>query len=95
MHIGAEALFAAGLEPDKNRCANLFYSGHMYGGFISFWTILENPQVKQFPITAIPDFDELTEQIIDNKIDTLLGMPFYLSQLFENSFDKLAKYGGL
>ncbi|PLX12388.1 MAG: hypothetical protein C0598_06055, partial [Marinilabiliales bacterium] len=95
MQAGAEALFAAGLEPDKDRCANLFYSGHMYGGFISFWSILENLQVKQFPITAIPDFDELTEQIIDNKIDTLLGMPFYLSQLFENSFDKLAEYGGL
>jgi len=95
MQAGAEALFAAGLEPDKDRCANLFYSGHMYGGFISFWSILENLQVKQFPITAIPEFDELTEQIIDNKIDTLLGMPFYLSQLFENSFEELANYGGL
>lgn len=95
MQAGAEALFAAGLEPDKDRCANLFYSGHMYGGFISFWSILENLQVKQFPITAIPEFDELTQQIIDNQIDTLLGMPFYLSQLFENSFDELAAYGGL
>ena len=95
MQAGAEALFAAGLNPQTDRCANLFYSGHMYGGFISFWSLLENLQVKQFPITAIPDFDELCETIIDNKIDTLLGMPFYLSQLFENSFDKLAKYGGL
>lgn len=95
MQAASEALFAAGLEPEKDRCANLFFSGHMYGGFISFWTILENLQVKQFPITAIPDFDELTENIIDNKIDTLLGFPFYLTQFFEHSFDKLKVYGGL
>ncbi len=95
MKAGAEALFSAGLNPETDRCANLFYSGHMYGGFISFWSILEFLQAKQFPITAIPDFDQLTESIIDNKIDTLLGMPFYLSQLFEHSFDELKAYGGL
>lgn len=95
MKAGAEALFSAGLNPETDRCANLFYSGHMYGGFISFWSILEFLQAKQFPITAIPDFDQLTESIIDNKIDTLLGMPFYLSQLFEHSFEELKDYGGL
>ncbi len=95
MKSAAEALFAAGLDPKTDRCANLFYSGHMYGGFISFWSILEFLQAKQFPITAIPELDELTESIIENKIDTILGMPFYLSQLFEHSFDKLYKYGGL
>lgn len=95
MKAGAEALFSAGLNPETDRCANLFYSGHMYGGFISFWSILEALKVKQFPITAIPDFDQLTESIIDNKIDTLLGMPFYLSQLFEHSFEELKAYGGL
>ncbi|NPD44717.1 MULTISPECIES: acyl-CoA reductase [unclassified Lentimicrobium] len=95
MKAGAEALFSAGLNPETDRCANLFYSGHMYGGFISFWSILEFLQAKQFPITAIPDFDQLTESIIDNKIDTLLGMPFYLSQLFEHSFEELKAYGGL
>ena len=95
MKAGAEALFSAGLNPETDRCANLFYTGHMYGGFISFWSILESLQVKQFPITAIPDFDELTENIIDNNIDTLLGMPFYLSQLFEHYFEELKAYGGL
>lgn len=95
MKAGAEALFSAGLNPKTDRCANLFYSGHMYGGFISFWSILEALKVKQFPITAIPDFDQLTESIIDNRIDTLLGMPFYLSQLFEHSFKELKAYGGL
>lgn len=95
MKAGAEALFSAGLNPKTDRCANLFYSGHMYGGFISFWSILEFLQAKQFPITAIPDFDQLTESIIENNIDTLLGMPFYLSQLFEHSFEELKAYGGL
>lgn len=95
MKAGAEALFSAGLDPKTDRCANLFYSGHMYGGFISFWSILEFLQAKQFPITAIPDFDQLTESIIENNIDTLLGMPFYLSQLFEHSFEELKAYGGL
>ncbi|OYT14683.1 MAG: hypothetical protein B7C24_17045, partial [Bacteroidetes bacterium 4572_77] len=95
MKAGAEALFAAGLNPKTDRCANLFYSGNMYGGFISFWSILEYLQAKQFPITAINDFDELCHHIISNKIDTLLGMPFYLSQFFEHSHEKLAEYGGL
>lgn len=95
MKAGAEALFAAGIDPKEDRCANLFYSGHMYGGFISFWSILEFLQVKQFPITAIPDFDQVTDSILQNKIDTLLGMPFYLSQLFEHSYEQLKEYGGL
>jgi len=46
MKAGAEALFSAGLNPETDRCANLFYSGHMYGGFISFWSILELDSLK-------------------------------------------------
>jgi len=95
MKAGAEALFAAGLNPKTDVCANLFYAGSMYGGFISFWSILEYLEAKQYPITAIPDLDEVADLIIDNNVNTLLGMPFYLSQLFDQCFDKFKNYTGL
>jgi hypothetical protein len=49
MELAAEGLFAAGLDPLKDRCMNLFYAGSLYGGFISFFTILEKLRATHFP----------------------------------------------
>jgi phenylacetate-coenzyme A ligase PaaK-like adenylate-forming protein len=95
MFAASEALFAAGLDPANDRCMNLFFSGELYGGFISFWTILEGMGAIQFPMTAVPDYGHVAQTIIENKVDTLLGMPFYFSQLFEACKNELKKYGGI
>lgn len=95
MFAASEALFAAGLDPKTDRCMNLFFSGELYGGFISFWTILEGMGATQFPMTAIMEYEHVAKTIIDNRVDTLLGMPFYLSQLFEACAGELKAYGGI
>ncbi|MFI5349427.1 MAG: acyl-CoA reductase, partial [Elusimicrobiota bacterium] len=38
MRAGAEGLYAAGLEPLKDRSMNLFFSGSLYGGFLSIFS---------------------------------------------------------
>jgi phenylacetate-coenzyme A ligase PaaK-like adenylate-forming protein len=74
---------------------NLFFGGHLYGGFISFWSILEGMGATQFPMTAISELDQVTDAIIENRVDTLLGMPFYFSQLFDACSKELKEYGGI
>jgi len=95
MFAASEALFAAGLNPGKDRCMNLFFSGELYGGFISFWSILEGMGATQFPMTAIAEYKHVVKTIIENRVDTLLGMPFYFSQLFDACAKELKAYGGI
>jgi len=95
MFAASEALFAAGLDPASDRCMNLFFSGELYGGFISFWSILEGMGATQFPMTAISDYATVAKTIIENRVDTLLGMPFYFSQLFDACEKELKEYGGV
>ena len=95
MFAASEALFAAGLDPVTDRCMNLFFSGELYGGFISFWTILEGMGAIQFPMTAISEYKHVVKAIIENNVDTLLGMPFYFSQLFEACSKELKEYRGI
>lgn len=90
MAFAAEGLFAAGLNPKNDRCMNLFYGGGLYGGFISFFTILESLRAIQFPMAAHHDFQQVAESIIKNRVNTLLGMPSYLLQLFREN-DQLFK----
>jgi len=95
MFAASEALFAAGLDPASDRCMNLFFSGELYGGFISFWSILEGMGATQFPMTAISDYSTVAKTIIENRVNTLLGMPFYFSQLFDACEKELKEYGGI
>jgi phenylacetate-CoA ligase len=37
----ADGLFAAGLDPGRDKVMNLFFSGGLYGGFFSFAKVLE------------------------------------------------------
>lgn len=82
MKLAGFGLMAAGFEPAKDRAMNLFFGGGLYGGFVSFFTILEGLKATQFPMAALPDHKVVGESIVLHKVDTLLGMPSYLIQLF-------------
>lgn len=91
MNAAAEGLLAAGLEPRKDMCANLFFGGGLYGGFISFFTILEFMEARQLPLAAYEDKRFVAKSIVTHGVDTLLGMPSYLIDLFSECEDILSK----
>ncbi len=95
MELAAEGLYAAGLNPVTDRCMNLFYAGSLYGGFTSFFTILEKLQAVHFPMGASTDFSLVGKTIVNNRVDTLLGMPSYFIQLFKENHELLKKYRGI
>ncbi len=44
---GARFIIAAGVDPKKDVCMNLFYSGDLYGGFISIYESLKKADIVQ------------------------------------------------
>lgn len=95
MELASEGLYAAGLDPKTDRCMNLFYAGSLYGGFTSFFTILEKLHAVHFPMGASTDFQMVGKTIIKNKVDTILGMPSYFIQLFKENHAEFKKYRGI
>lgn len=95
MHAAARGLLAAGYDPVRDRTANLFYCGGMYGSFISFFSILERLGGVQLPLAAGPDHRATAEALIAHEADTLFGMPSYLWQLVHDQADALRAYGGI
>ncbi|KJS62267.1 acyl-CoA reductase [Streptomyces rubellomurinus] len=95
MRACADGLLAAGFDPARDRAANLFYCGGMYGSFISFFSILERLNATQLPIAAGPDHTATAEALVTNGADTVFGMPSYLWQLFHARADQLRAYGGI
>lgn len=95
MKLAAHGLFAAGLDPKKDRCMNLFFGGGLYGGFLSFFTILEQLNAVQFPMAAETDYKMVGQWIIRQKINTLLGMPSYLWNLMRENEAEFRTYGGI
>ncbi|UQX04430.1 acyl-CoA reductase [Streptomyces sp. RerS4] len=95
MHAAARGLLAAGYDPARDRTANLFYCGGMYGGFISFFSVLERLGGVQLPLAAGDDHRATARALIDHGADTLFGMPSYLWQLLHAEADALRAYGGL
>jgi phenylacetate-coenzyme A ligase PaaK-like adenylate-forming protein len=93
MRCAAEGLYAAGLDPLNDRCMNLFFGGGLYGGFISFFSVLEAMEAKQFPMSAHFDWPLVIDMILKYKVNVLLGMPSYLLQLFAQGGKRLAKAG--
>ncbi|MFI5360361.1 MAG: acyl-CoA reductase [Elusimicrobiota bacterium] len=101
MRAGADGLYAAGLDPLKDRSMNLFFSGSLYGGFLSIFSVLEALEAIHFPMAAQTDLAMVAESIVKNKINVLLGMPSYVVSLFEQQRDVLRQarvekifYGG-
>lgn len=95
MELSAEGLYAAQLDPKRDRCMNLFYAGSLYGGFTSFFTILEKLKAVQFPMGASTDYAMVANTIVRNRVDTLLGMPSYLIQLFNVNHELFKTYRGV
>jgi len=95
MELASEGLYGAGLNPATDRCMNLFYAGNLYGGFVSFFTILETMKAVQFPMGASTEYQMVADTIVKNKVDTILGMPSYIMQLFNQSKDILKNYRGI
>ncbi len=93
MKNASEGLFAAGLEPSTDRVINLFFGGGLYGGFTSFFTILENLKAVQFPMAAYENLEMVGDMIIEGHVNTLLGMPSYLIQLIKANLDRFKEYG--
>ncbi|GKX31442.1 hypothetical protein SH1V18_39220 [Vallitalea longa] len=92
---GGNAMLAAGLDPKSDICINLFYSGHLYGGFISIYESLKYLGVTQLPMTAIDDFDSVVNEIINNNVNVLVGMPTYLMRLFDEQSERLINYNNI
>ncbi|MFD7447873.1 acyl-CoA reductase [Kitasatospora sp. NPDC059827] len=95
MRASADGLLAAGFDPARDRAANLFYCGGMYGSFISFFSILERLNATQLPIAAGPDHAATAEALVTHRADTVFGMPSYLWQLFHDQATALRAYGGI
>ncbi|MCO1575313.1 hypothetical protein M8C13_06010 [Crossiella sp. SN42] len=96
MRHGAEGLLAAGLDPRTDRTMNLFFGGQLYGGFLSFFSAVERLGAVQFPMAGQQNLHDLVaKSIVDNRVDTLLGMPSYLLRLFDESGDVLRNYRGV
>lgn len=95
MEMAAEGLFAAGLDPKNDRTMNLYYAGNLYGGFTSFFTILEKLRAVQFPMGASTDFSMVGQTIVRNNVDTLLGMPSYILELFRQNHELFKSYRGI
>ncbi|MFD9093267.1 acyl-CoA reductase [Streptomyces collinus] len=93
MRAAADGLLAAGFDPARDRAANLFYCGGMYGSFISFFSILERLNATQIPMAAGPDHAVVAEALIAHDVDTLFGMPSYLWQLLHAEGDRLRAHG--
>ena len=88
MSFAAKGLLAAGLNPVEDRVMNLFFGGGLYGGFLSFYTILEKLNTKQFPMAGYDDFDYIASVIIEKNVNVLIGMPSFLIQILKANIDK-------
>ncbi|PHM59440.1 acyl-CoA reductase [Xenorhabdus sp. KK7.4] len=97
MQSAADGIFACGLEPATDRVMNLLYGGKLYGGMMSFFTILDKLDVAQYPMggPTDSDFSEIADLIIQERINTLVGMPSTIHRLFLSEADKLRQYGGV
>ncbi|MFC5474758.1 acyl-CoA reductase [Paraherbaspirillum soli] len=97
MQSAADGLFAAGLDPANDRVINLLYGGNLYGGLLSFFTILDKMSALHFPMGGpnTDDCSEIARLIVDQKINTLIGMPGTIHRLFVQHEALLREYGGV
>lgn len=97
MQAAADGLFAAGLDPARDRVINLLYGGNLYGGLLSFFTVLDKLGVTHYPMAGPQDDDYrgIAELIVSEGIDTVIGMPTTVHQLFLREAATLRAYGGV
>ncbi|MDK2125166.1 aldehyde dehydrogenase family protein [Parachitinimonas caeni] len=97
MQAAADGLFAAGIEPASDRVLNLLYAGNLYGGLLSFFTLLDKLGVTHYPMGGPndDDYSEIASVIVSQKVNTLIGMPSTIYQLFVREEKTLRAYGGI
>ena len=97
MRAAADGLFAAGLDPGRDKVMNLFFSGSLYGGFFSFAKVLELLGATHLPMgaPADDDYSDIAQVIIEQRVTVLIGMPSTLHRLFLNEQLRLSRYGGI
>lgn len=97
MQAAADGMFAAGLDPAKDKVLNLLYAGNLYGGLLSFFTVLDKAGVMHLPMGGPHDdnYEEIAKTIVNQQVNTLLGMPSTLNQLFRQQETVLRRYGGI
>ncbi|WP_042368077.1 acyl-CoA reductase [Streptacidiphilus neutrinimicus] len=95
MRSGAEGLLAAGFDVRTDRAMNLFFGGLLYGGFSSFFSVLETLQAVQYPMAAQDDHALVARSIVEHGVDTLFGMPNYLLRVFAAGEAELRAYRGV
>ncbi|PHV05538.1 long-chain-fatty-acyl-CoA reductase [Janthinobacterium sp. BJB412] len=97
MRAAADGLFAAGLDPQHDRVVNLLYGGELYGGLLSFFTILDKLSATHFPMggPATEDCGDIARLIVQQNINTLVGMPGTIHRLFVQHEVMLREYGGV
>jgi len=88
-----QAIFAAGLEPEKDIIMNLFYSGELYGSFISIYEAIKYLGVTQLPMGSCSDYNKVMEEIITNKVNVLCGISSYLVRFLTEKEEELKAYG--
>lgn len=73
------------------------YAGNLYGGLLSFFTLLEMLEVTHLPMGGPHDDDyhEIARTIVNQGVTTLIGMPSTLYQLFTREEAILRDYGGI
>lgn len=97
MRAAADGLFAAGLDPSRDKVMNLFFSGGLYGGFFSFAKVLEMLDATHLPMgaPADDDYSDIAQVIIEQRVTVLIGMPSTLHRLFLNEHERLSRYGAI
>jgi phenylacetate-CoA ligase len=97
MRAVADGMFAAGLDPSRDRVMNLFFSGGLYGGFFSFAKVLEQLGATHLPMGAPADDDyrDIAQLIVEQRVSVLIGMPSTLHRLFLNEQQRLSRYGAI
>ncbi|AZZ76525.1 long-chain-fatty-acyl-CoA reductase [Pseudomonas sp. RU47] len=97
MQATADGLFAAGLDPARDKVMNLFFSGGLYGGFFSFAKVLELLGATHLPMgaPADDDYSDIAQVIIEQRVTVLIGMPSTLHRLFLNEQQRLSRYGAI
>jgi phenylacetate-coenzyme A ligase PaaK-like adenylate-forming protein len=92
---GGEAMYAAGLDPLRDRVMNLFTAGGLYSGFIGFFKALESVGVRQFPMASLPNLELVSRAIVEHRVNVLVGLPPYLLQLFKAHDPLFTEYRGI
>jgi len=91
MQACALGLYSAGLDPKTDKVLNMFAAGHLYGGFLSFYSILEYLKVPQYPMGLVEDFESIGRFIVEKRINTLFSAPALLIAIFEHNIELFKK----